>query len=29
LLPTYKPAVAFLVMVFLLLLKPEGLFGRR
>jgi branched-chain amino acid transport system permease protein/neutral amino acid transport system permease protein len=27
LLPTYKPAVAFLVLIILLLLRPRGLFG--
>jgi branched-chain amino acid transport system permease protein len=27
--PTYKPAVAFLIMVIVLLVKPEGIFGRR
>lgn len=29
LLPSYKPAVAFIIMVVVLLLKPEGIFGRR
>jgi branched-chain amino acid transport system permease protein len=29
LLPTYKPAVAFILMVFTLLLRPQGIFGRR
>ncbi|UCC77148.1 MAG: branched-chain amino acid ABC transporter permease [Anaerolineales bacterium] len=29
LLPTYKPAVAFAIMVIILLVKPEGIFGRR
>jgi len=29
LLPTYKPAVAFIIMVLVLLVKPEGIFGRR
>jgi branched-chain amino acid transport system permease protein len=29
LLPTYKPAVAFALMVIILLIKPEGIFGRR
>jgi len=29
LLPTYKPAVAFMVMVLTLLLRPQGIFGRR
>lgn len=29
LLPTYKPAVAFIIMVIVLLVKPEGIFGRR
>jgi branched-subunit amino acid ABC-type transport system permease component len=26
---TYKPAVAFMVMVIVLLLRPQGIFGRR
>jgi branched-chain amino acid transport system permease protein len=29
LLPSYKPAVAFMIMVAVLLVKPEGIFGRR
>jgi branched-chain amino acid transport system permease protein len=29
LLPTYKPAVAFIVMILILLVKPQGIFGRR
>jgi len=29
LLPTYKPAVAFIIMIFVLLLRPQGIFGRR
>jgi branched-chain amino acid transport system permease protein/neutral amino acid transport system permease protein len=29
LLPTYKPAVAFIIMVLVLLVRPEGIFGRR
>jgi branched-chain amino acid transport system permease protein/neutral amino acid transport system permease protein len=29
LLPSYKPAVAFIIMVAVLLVKPEGIFGRR
>lgn len=29
LLPTYKPAVAFLLMVLVLLIRPQGIFGRR
>jgi branched-chain amino acid transport system permease protein/neutral amino acid transport system permease protein len=28
LLPTYKPAVAFLVMIVILLVRPRGIFGR-
>ena len=28
LLPTYKPAVAFIIMIVLLLIRPQGLFGR-
>jgi len=27
LLPTYKPAVAFLIMIVILLMRPEGIFG--
>jgi branched-chain amino acid transport system permease protein/neutral amino acid transport system permease protein len=27
--PSYKPAVAFMIMVIVLLVKPEGIFGRR
>jgi len=27
--PTYKPAIAFLVMILTLIFKPEGIFGRR
>lgn len=27
LLPTYKPAVAFIIMILLLLIRPQGLFG--
>jgi branched-chain amino acid transport system permease protein len=29
LLPTYKPAVAFIIMVLVLLIRPQGIFGRR
>jgi branched-chain amino acid transport system permease protein len=29
LLPTYKPAVAFILMVLVLLIRPQGIFGRR
>ena len=29
LLPTYKPAVAFLIMILVLLFRPQGIFGRR
>lgn len=29
LLPTYKPAVAFLIMILILLLRPQGIFGGR
>jgi branched-chain amino acid transport system permease protein len=28
LLPTYKPAVAFIVMIIILLVRPQGIFGR-
>jgi branched-chain amino acid transport system permease protein/neutral amino acid transport system permease protein len=28
LVPTYKPAVAFLIMILVLLVRPEGIFGR-
>jgi branched-subunit amino acid ABC-type transport system permease component len=28
LLPTYKPAVAFVVMILILLVRPQGIFGR-
>jgi branched-chain amino acid transport system permease protein len=28
LLPTYKPAVAFIIMIVLLLIRPQGIFGR-
>jgi branched-chain amino acid transport system permease protein/neutral amino acid transport system permease protein len=27
-LPTYKPAVAFIIMIVLLLIRPQGIFGR-
>ncbi len=27
LLPTYKPAVAFIIMIFILLVRPKGIFG--
>lgn len=27
--PTYKPAVAFMIMVLVLLFRPQGIFGRR
>jgi branched-chain amino acid transport system permease protein/neutral amino acid transport system permease protein len=27
LLPTYKPAVAFMIMIFILLVRPKGIFG--
>lgn len=27
--PTYKPAIAFLVMILTLIIRPEGIFGRR
>lgn len=29
LLPTYKPAVAFLIMILILLIRPQGIFGGR
>jgi branched-chain amino acid transport system permease protein/neutral amino acid transport system permease protein len=29
LLPTYKPAVAFMVMILILLVRPQGIFGGR
>jgi branched-chain amino acid transport system permease protein/neutral amino acid transport system permease protein len=29
LLPTYKPAVAFIVMIIILLVRPQGIFGGR
>ena len=29
LLPTYKPAVAFIVMILILLVRPQGIFGGR
>jgi branched-chain amino acid transport system permease protein/neutral amino acid transport system permease protein len=29
LLPTYKPAVAFIIMILVLLVRPQGIFGRR
>ncbi len=29
LLPTYKPAVAFLIMILVLVFRPRGIFGRR
>jgi branched-chain amino acid transport system permease protein len=28
LLPTYKPAIAFIIMIVILLLRPQGIFGR-
>jgi branched-subunit amino acid ABC-type transport system permease component len=28
-LPTYKPAVAFLIMIIILLIRPQGIFGKR
>jgi branched-subunit amino acid ABC-type transport system permease component len=28
LVPTYKPAVAFLIMILVLLVRPQGIFGR-
>jgi branched-chain amino acid transport system permease protein/neutral amino acid transport system permease protein len=27
LLPTYKPAVAFMVMIIILVVRPKGIFG--
>ena len=27
--PTYKPAVAFTIMIAMLLVKPNGLFGEK
>jgi branched-chain amino acid transport system permease protein/neutral amino acid transport system permease protein len=27
LMPTYKPAVAFMVMILILLIRPKGIFG--
>ncbi len=29
LLPTYKPAVAFFIMILILLMRPQGIFGGR
>ncbi|CAN2041446.1 branched-chain amino acid transport system permease protein [Candidatus Magnetomoraceae bacterium gMMP-15] len=29
LLPTYKPAVAFVIMILILLIRPQGIFGHR
>jgi branched-chain amino acid transport system permease protein/neutral amino acid transport system permease protein len=29
LLPSYKPAVSFIIMILVLLIRPEGIFGRR
>jgi branched-chain amino acid transport system permease protein len=29
LLPTYKPAVAFIIMILVLVFRPKGIFGRR
>jgi branched-chain amino acid transport system permease protein/neutral amino acid transport system permease protein len=29
LLPSYKPAVAFIIMILVLLIRPQGIFGRR
>jgi branched-chain amino acid transport system permease protein len=29
LLPTYKPAVAFIIMILVLIFRPKGIFGRR
>ena len=28
-LPTYKPAVAFIIMILVLLIRPQGIFGKR
>jgi branched-chain amino acid transport system permease protein/neutral amino acid transport system permease protein len=27
LMPTYKPAVAFIIMIIILLIRPKGIFG--
>jgi branched-chain amino acid transport system permease protein/neutral amino acid transport system permease protein len=27
LMPTYKPAVAFMIMIVILLVRPKGIFG--
>jgi branched-chain amino acid transport system permease protein/neutral amino acid transport system permease protein len=27
--PTYKPAIAFLIMIFMLLVRPQGIFGEK
>jgi len=27
LLPTYKPAIAFIIMILILLIRPKGIFG--
>ena len=27
LLPTYKPAVAFMIMILILIIRPQGIFG--
>jgi branched-subunit amino acid ABC-type transport system permease component len=29
LMPTYKPAVAFVIMILILLIRPQGIFGER
>jgi branched-chain amino acid transport system permease protein/neutral amino acid transport system permease protein len=29
LIPTYKPAVAFVIMILVLIFRPKGIFGRR
>jgi branched-chain amino acid transport system permease protein/neutral amino acid transport system permease protein len=29
LLPTYKPAVAFAILIIILLFRPQGIFGSR